>query len=129
MDIYNNVERKRFWGKRNEPPLVIPKADLHPKKVTLCVWWDWKGILLWAFTKQRDDKFKEVLFLIRRIEDSNWTKTSRNSESYFIRTIRSHVSLITRQKLLDLSCSTPSTIFIRPRALWFSPISIITKFP
>jgi len=35
--IYNNVERKRSWGKRNEPPLAIPKAGLHPKKVMLCV--------------------------------------------------------------------------------------------
>jgi len=43
--IYNNIERKRSWGKRNEPPLVIPKAGLHPKKVMLCVWWGWKGIL------------------------------------------------------------------------------------
>ncbi|XP_018055291.1 PREDICTED: histone-lysine N-methyltransferase SETMAR-like [Atta colombica] len=37
--IYNNVERKRSWRKRNEPPLAltIPKAGLHPKKVMLCV--------------------------------------------------------------------------------------------
>jgi len=35
--IYNNVERKRSWGKRNEPPLAIPKAGLHLKKVMLCV--------------------------------------------------------------------------------------------
>jgi len=30
--IYNNAERKRSWGKRNEPPLVTPKAGLHSKK-------------------------------------------------------------------------------------------------
>jgi len=30
--IYNNVERKRSWGKRNEPPLATPKAGLHPFK-------------------------------------------------------------------------------------------------
>jgi len=35
--IYNNVERKRSWGKRNEPPLATPKASLHPKKIMLCV--------------------------------------------------------------------------------------------
>jgi len=35
--IYNNVERKRSWGKRNELPLATPKTDLHPKKVMLCV--------------------------------------------------------------------------------------------
>jgi len=43
--IYNNIERKRSWGKRNELPLAILKAGLHSKKVMLCVWWDWKRIL------------------------------------------------------------------------------------
>ena len=44
--VYNNFEWKRSWGKQNEPPLATPKAGLYPKKVTLYVWWDWKGILL-----------------------------------------------------------------------------------
>ena len=42
--LYNNVEWKRSRGKRNEPPNT-PKAGLHPKKVMLCIWWDWKGVL------------------------------------------------------------------------------------
>ena len=36
--LYNNVERKRSWGKQNEPPPITPKASLHPKKVMLCIW-------------------------------------------------------------------------------------------
>ena len=43
--LYNNVEQKRLWGKRNEPPPTTPKACLHPKKEMLCIWWDWKGVL------------------------------------------------------------------------------------
>ena len=43
--LYNNVEWTRWWGKRNEPPLTIPKAGLHPKKVMLCICWDCKGVL------------------------------------------------------------------------------------
>jgi histone-lysine N-methyltransferase SETMAR len=41
---YNNVERKRPWGRQGERPLSTPKAELH-QKVMLCIWWDWKGIL------------------------------------------------------------------------------------
>ena len=41
--LYNNVEWKRSWGKRNTPPTTTPKAGLHPKKV-MCLWWDWKGV-------------------------------------------------------------------------------------
>ena len=43
--LYNNVERKRLWDKRNEAPPTTPKAGLHPEKVMLCIWWDWKGVL------------------------------------------------------------------------------------
>ena len=42
--LCNNVKGKRSWGKRNEPPPPTSKADLHPKKVMLCVWWDWEGV-------------------------------------------------------------------------------------
>ena len=43
--LYNNVELKRLWGKQSEPPPTTPKAGLYPKKVMLCIWWDWKGVL------------------------------------------------------------------------------------
>ena len=43
--VYNIVEQKRSWGKRNEPPLTTPKAGLHPQMVMFSIWWDWKGVL------------------------------------------------------------------------------------
>ena len=43
--LYNNVEWKGSWGKRKEPPPTIPNASLHPKKVMLCMWWNWKEVL------------------------------------------------------------------------------------
>lgn len=38
--IYNNVQRKRSWRKRDESSLATSKVGLHPKKVMLCIWWD-----------------------------------------------------------------------------------------
>ena len=43
--LYNNVQRKRSWGKQNESLLTTAKDSLRPKKVMLCIWWDWKGVL------------------------------------------------------------------------------------
>lgn len=42
--IYNNMVRKRSWGKRSEKLLTTPKPGLHPEKVMLCIW-DWKGVI------------------------------------------------------------------------------------
>ena len=70
--------------------------------------------VLWAFTKQQDDKFKEVLFPIRQIEDSNWTKTFRNSESEGRRVSSGKCAAsyvfhnLTKIVGARLGCSTPS---------------------
>ena len=36
---------KRSWNKRKELPPATQKTGFYPKKVTLCIWWDWKWIL------------------------------------------------------------------------------------
>ena len=41
---YEN-RQKRLWSKRGEPTKTIAKPGLMVKKVILCVWWDWKGII------------------------------------------------------------------------------------
>ena len=43
--LCKNMEWKGMWGKWNEPPPTTPKANLHPEKVMLCIWWNWKGVL------------------------------------------------------------------------------------
>ena len=43
--LYNNVEQKETWGEQNELPPTTPKASLHPKKIMLCMWWEWKGVV------------------------------------------------------------------------------------
>ena len=43
--LHDPVEQKKSCSKQNEPPATTPKAGLHPKKVKLCICWDWKGVL------------------------------------------------------------------------------------
>ena len=42
---YDNPTRKRSWIKKGEKAQAIAKPGLTRKKVMLCVWWDWKGIV------------------------------------------------------------------------------------
>ena len=43
MITYDNPTRKRSWIKKGEKAQARP--GLTRKKVMLCVWWDWKGIV------------------------------------------------------------------------------------
>ena len=37
--LYTNTVRKRQWLKPGQVAKSMPKADLHPKKRMLCIWW------------------------------------------------------------------------------------------
>ena len=42
---YDNIKRKRSWSKAAESSQTVNKPGLTARKVLLCVWWDWKGII------------------------------------------------------------------------------------
>jgi len=44
---YDNVRRKRSWSKSVEAAQAVAKPRLTARKVLLCVWWDWQGIILY----------------------------------------------------------------------------------
>ena len=52
--LYENPKRKRSWSQRNQPPQRCAKPGLHPRKVLLCVWWDYKGILYFELLSSAD---------------------------------------------------------------------------
>ncbi|GFW43753.1 hypothetical protein TNCV_4771021 [Trichonephila clavipes] len=42
---YDNIVRKRSWSKCGEAAQTVAKPGLTAKKVLLCIWWNWKGII------------------------------------------------------------------------------------
>ncbi|XP_076385647.1 uncharacterized protein LOC105663680 [Megachile rotundata] len=51
LDLYENVHRKRTLCKDNKPSTVA-KAGLHPKKVLISIWWDWKDVIFYEVLPQ-----------------------------------------------------------------------------
>ena len=105
--LYNNVERKRSWGKRNELPPTTPKAGLHPKKVMLCIWWDWKGVLYDELLPENQtinsNKYCSQLGQVKVALDKKRPELVNRKRIIFHEdNARPHVSLMTRQKLLQL---------------------------
>ena len=63
--VYNNIKRKRSWSRPREPARTTSKAGIHRKKVSLSVWWDYKGIVYfehWYICTQKDDALLDSVF-------------------------------------------------------------------
>ena len=98
---------ERLWGKRNEPPPTTPKASLHPKKVMLCIWWDWKGVLYYELLPENQtiyfNKYCSQLDKSKAALDKKCPELVNRKHIIFHQdNARLHVSLMTKQKLLQL---------------------------
>ena len=105
--LYNNVERKRSWGKLNEPPPTTPKACLHPRKVMLCIWWDRKGVLYYELLPENQtinsNKYYSQLDQLKAALDKKCPElVNRKCIIFHQDNTRPRVPLMTRQKLLQI---------------------------
>lgn len=103
--LYQNVHRKRTWSKENRPSTVA-KPGLHPKKVLLCIWWDWKGVVNYELLPQGEminaDKYcyqfdqSKAAMAEKRPELANWREVVFHHDN-----ARPHIELVVKQKLLQ----------------------------
>jgi len=88
-----------------EPPLIAPKTGLHPK-VLLCIWWDWKGIVYYELLPHNQtinsDKYCSQLDRLKAAIDEKRPELANRKGVVFQDNARPHVSLHTRQKLVQL---------------------------
>ena len=96
-----------FASKINEPPSTTPKASLYPKKVMLCIWWDWKGVLYYELLPENQmnnsNKYCSQLDQLKAALDEKHPElVNRKRIILHQDKARLHVSLITGQKLLQL---------------------------
>jgi histone-lysine N-methyltransferase SETMAR len=99
--MYNNVERKRSWCRQDERPLSTPEAELHQKKVMLCIWWDWKGILYYELLPRNktinSDVYCSQLDRLKAAFDQKRPELVNNKGVFHHDKARPHVYLVTRQ--------------------------------
>ena len=101
------MEWKGSWAEWNEPPPHIPKAGLHPKKVMLCIWWDWMGVLYNELLPENQTisskKYCSQLDQLKAaLNEKSPESVDRKSIIFHQDNVRPHVSLMTRQKSLQL---------------------------
>ena len=91
--------------RQNEPPPIIPKAGLHPKKV-LCIWWDWKGVLYYEIllenkTINSNKYWSQLNQLKAALNQKRPELVNRKCINLHQDNARLHVYFKTRQKLLQ----------------------------
>jgi histone-lysine N-methyltransferase SETMAR len=102
--MYDNIKRKKSWCSPGQPTQTVAKADLHPKKVMLCVWWDWKGVVYYELLPQGEtiDSTKycsQLTKLKQKIKDGRPELANRKGVVFHHDNARPHTSLMTHQRL------------------------------
>ena len=105
--VYNNVVRKRSWSKPGEPPATTPKDGLHPNKVMLSIWWDWKGVVYYELlppnqTINSDVYCRQLDKLKRALAEKRPELVNRKGVVFHHDNAKPHTSLQTQQKLTSL---------------------------
>jgi len=115
--VYINVERKKFWRKRYELPLITPKVGLHSKKVVLCVWWDWKGIVYYELLPHNQtinsDKYCSQLDRLKAATDEKRPELATRKGVVFHQEDNASclVAYLVKNGAIWLGCPTSPTIF------------------
>lgn len=102
--LYVNHTRRRRWVDKDNEPEPSPKADLHPRKVMLSVWWDILGVVHHEFLPTNVTVTSEVYCnQLQRLADKLTQARPQHDKVYFQHdNARPHSAKVTRCKLLEL---------------------------
>ncbi|GFU69178.1 histone-lysine N-methyltransferase SETMAR [Trichonephila clavipes] len=103
----DNIVRKRSWSKRGEAAQTVTKPGLMVRKVLLCIWWDWKGILYYELLPYgqtlNSDIYCQQLDRLKLAIEQKWPDlANRRGVVFHQDNSKPHTYVVTRQKLWEL---------------------------
>lgn len=107
---YDNIIRKRQWLDKYQPPLPDPKANIHGKKILLCVWWDCHGIIHHELLKSNltitVDRYVQQLQRVQeKLHEKRPALVNRKNVILLHDNARPHTARVTQEKILELGWS------------------------
>lgn len=99
--LYLNYHHGRQWLKSGNTDKKVPKTELHPKKVMLCVWWSMAGVVHWELLPTNTTVNAQVY--CNQLDTVAAKLRGKMDKIYFLHdNARPHIANVTRQKLQEL---------------------------
>lgn len=103
--LYTNLKHRKEWVAPDCTGSPRIKPELHPKKIMICVWWNWAGMIHWEMVPKNKtvDKFLYIDQL-RRVNDIIKAKYQYRREKVILLhdNARPHTANITKTTLQEL---------------------------
>jgi histone-lysine N-methyltransferase SETMAR len=104
--LYANPKRKKAWLQPGSSSTVVAKPGLYPKKMLLCVWWNWQGVLHYELLPQGETVTAakyclQLNDLKAAIAVKHPALLNRRRVVFHHDNARPHVALSVREKLIE----------------------------
>lgn len=101
--LYLNRSRKRQWINAEEQPSNVPKADLHPRKIMMSIWWDVEGIIYYELLDDNTVTAELYCNQLDRLSRAIAEKRPQKHKILFLHdNAKVHTAKKTSEKLLQL---------------------------
>ena len=102
--LYNNITNKKQWLPKGQDPIPTAKADLHPKKILLSVFWDYKGVIHYELLPNGQTIDAQVYCaqldrLAEKILEKRPSLANRKGVIFHQDNARPHTASLTRNKI------------------------------
>ena len=99
------MKQRKEWMAPGDTPKPRVKRDLHPKKIMICVWWDWEGMVHWEMLDRNVTITKELYIAqLRRVNEAIQLKRPhRQGQTILLHdNARPHVAQVLKATLQEL---------------------------
>lgn len=102
--LYINIRKRKEWLSPNKKATPRTKANAHPQKIMLCIWWDKEGVLYYELLPQGETITADIYcHQLRRLADSIQEKRPRLREVMLLHdNARPHSANLTKLTIQEL---------------------------